>query len=382
MGDDSATSKLQIQSQGAFDVESQVHRTHYTTTFLRAPKLSRNEASTISALILPEEKLISFTVERRLHGALLNPAIVLVTDKRTIIINRKYLRLKSDIAFIKHESVVSFRVVHGIVFSSVQIRQAGTSDSSYVFGGVKEGEIRGFSREGANAIANGINYAVHIKARQKPEQAARSEAQNGMSSWVYHFDAMNTLQDTTALRVPYSSSYNLSTPETFQRATERDQEVASIDVESGPVNGESTQQVQLWNAESEDPQYPPVQAGAPQAPGAGFDIPSDAPNNPVTERASVLGPAAGQPQTAEAAKAGDISQNIAGSDQHTHITPDDLLIFKLRNAREVLNTEYRRAADGSIRYPEPIELISGDFQSNRPSLFYGLLSRIKRMRDR
>jgi hypothetical protein len=381
MEDNNTVSTLQVVAQGTCDVESQVHHAHYTTTFLKVPKLSRNEASTISSMILPEEKLLSFTVERRLHGALLNPAIVLVTDKRTIIINRKYLRLKSDIAFIKHDSVVSFRVAHGIIFSSVHIRQRGNSDSSYVFGGVKEGEIRGFSREGANAIANGINYAVHIKAKHNPEPVTRNETKSSMSNWIYHFDAMHRLQDAIALRVPYSSSYCISTPTDFQHATGA-REAASVDVDNGPVNDGSTQQqMQLLNSGSEDPQYSPAQAGASQASSVGFNIPSDTSSYPIAEHADGSGRAAGQPQAAEAAKAGEVPQSSFSSEQNTHITPEDLLIFKLRNAREVLNTEYRTAADGSVRYPEPIELISGDLQANRSSLFYGLLSRIKRMRE-
>src|SRR5271157_2419545 len=100
----------QIEAQCTYDSEDRVYRIGYKTTMLKAPKLSKKEAGTVASLIHPEEKFIAFATERGLHGGLLNPTIVLVTDHRTIIINRKYLRLKSDIAFIEHDSVASFRV--------------------------------------------------------------------------------------------------------------------------------------------------------------------------------------------------------------------------------------------------------------------------------
>lgn len=130
---------------------------------LKAPKFSRKEARTISSLMMPDERMLVLATERRLHGAWLNPTIILVTDRKMVVVNRKYFRLKSDISFIKHESIVSFRVAHSLLFSSIKIRQQGNSDSSKEFNGKYEGEIRGFSRGDADSLARAINYVSHIK---------------------------------------------------------------------------------------------------------------------------------------------------------------------------------------------------------------------------
>jgi microcompartment protein CcmL/EutN len=402
----------EIKAQSVYDAKSQAQHIHYSTHAYRAPKLSKNEASTISSLILPEEKVLAYATERRIHGALLNPTIVLVTDKRTIIINRRYLRLKSDIAFIEHDSIASFRVVHSILFSSVHIRQDGTADSGKVFEGVGEGEIRGFSREGANAIADGINYAKHVRAKikQKHEterqeaagESARSEEDDVVSNWAEQMKVMHELNTTTAVRLPDSSMYCLSMQSAIQRATElahgketggmieetvqampaeRIEPQFSIQAEVresmpsigapialGALSSHVSDQVEAEAAAA--PKYQVAEEAPVQMPNLEVVIPSEIQEGKPAEQASSMEQAvAEQKQTEEVTKA-----RLHSSTATHQITPDDLMIFSVRKARDALDSQRHAPASVTVRYPEPEEIIRSDGQS----LFQGLLSMIKR----
>ncbi len=383
MKDQNIESALQIRPQSSFDIESRVYHTRHMAV-RKTPKLSKNESSTISSMILPEENVLAFAMERRLHGALLNPTIVLVTDHRTIIINRRYLRMKSDIAFIDHDSIASFRVVHSLMFSSVQIRQNGTPDSC-VFDNLCEGEIKGFSREGANMIANGINYARHIRSKQKHDQTKTDEMDDA-SRWSYQLSVMHKLHHDMALPLPDPASYCVSAPASVSYTTKRSMKIANEMVENSILDGETTlQQMVVRQLEQEGPACSQSQIDVPdvlsQEPCQGMAMAGTLgiKECALPEQACMLEQVVEQNRPAEAEKARSFAQrSTVPETRTTTLKPEDLLIFKKRSEKvtpEDLEKSVR--ASMAIEYPTPSELISGKFDSNKSSLFYGLFAKIK-----
>lgn len=333
------------------------------------------------------------------------------------------------------KSVVSFRVAHGIVFSSVQIRQRGTSDSGYIFNGIKEGELKGLSRDGANTIANGINYAVHMKEEQKHEHVKRTEKKSELSDWAYHFDAMSRAQSAIEAPTRYSPNCYSATQTAVQQSAEHVPESRN-NVETYPVDRESMLlQMQTKNLRVEEPQFAPVRntdEGAsteasmssearyqsaestndfgrtveqqtivaeeidkflPHTPQTdiGEDIlsesvslHSDALGYQIAENVNTAGQSLEQlQQTIDAAKTGEFMQIKVSSDPNADITPDDLQIFKVRKAREEVHDNGHSAtiAIGAVDYPEPHKLLLENLQSERQSPFFRFLASIKHAQD-
>lgn len=125
--------------------------------------LSAKESSTMFGFLLPGEKVLAVAKQRRLHGAIVYPTIAMATNRRIIIVNRWFMRLKSAITFVTYENISSFRVTHGIVFSSVKLRLRGSMKNQALMldGKTEEGEIIGLSRGDASGLANAITMVLN-----------------------------------------------------------------------------------------------------------------------------------------------------------------------------------------------------------------------------
>ncbi len=119
---------------------------------------SKKESNTLGSLLLPGERVITYAKQRRLHGAMFYPTVAIATNKRIIIVNRTMLRVWSDISFINYDQVISLRVMHGPLFSTIKMRLKGTAEKS-VGGG--DGEIHGLTHFGAVMVSNAINRALN-----------------------------------------------------------------------------------------------------------------------------------------------------------------------------------------------------------------------------
>jgi hypothetical protein len=161
--------------------------------------LSAKESSTMFGFLLPGEKVIAVAKQRRLHGAIVYPTIAMATNRRIIIVNRWFMRLKSAITFVTYENISSFRVTHGIVFSSVKLRLRGSTKNQALMldGKTEEGEIIGLSRGDAAGLANAItmvlnNYEVldkgDLRNAKRGNYAEPAERMSSGISEVLGFD--------------------------------------------------------------------------------------------------------------------------------------------------------------------------------------------------
>lgn len=147
---------------------------------------SEREYRTLSGLLIEGEEAWAYAKQRKLSGALFYPTLAIATNKRLIIVNRWFMRLKSDITFIEYGNIASFRVVHGIMLSDIRIRLKGSSMSSgYIFdGGREEGDIKGLPREAADAMMKAINLAIH-EGRALPQTIMREERAGSVNDGIY-----------------------------------------------------------------------------------------------------------------------------------------------------------------------------------------------------
>ncbi len=128
------------------------------------------EIRVLRSLIPRNEKIMVITNQRRLDFSPFYPSIIVATDKRLLICNRWFLGIKGDITFLPYVNITSYRMVKGILFSSILIRiQGSAKDNSYILNGVKEeGEIRGLTEEAAMNIIKAITYWAHGAEQKTP----------------------------------------------------------------------------------------------------------------------------------------------------------------------------------------------------------------------
>jgi hypothetical protein len=319
-------------------------------------KFSKLEANTISSLIFPDERLIVHAAERPLHGGVLNPTVVMVTDQRTIIVNRKYLRLKSDITFIDHANVVSFRVVHGLVFSSVWIRQQGASDSEHVFIGVGEGEIRGLSRADTNAVANAISHFTRLKKK-------------GIEHSVHEEIAVERQHETVNDRIAHMQGVAL--PEWKYKSSTPQPVHSMVAIQATTVPGYST-------ITSITPSEPARERLKAELPNEGPQVMPQAESitrNDNYQKTVIQPVNEGMPVMPQG-----MSITPNNNDQKTVIQPvdpDDLLIFKVRKARGEVKVQEPVSESWSGEYPTPDQILVGEKQKGKPSMFQSFFDMIK-----
>jgi hypothetical protein len=133
--------------------------TGYSTGLDLSAYLLEKESKTISENIGHDDQVVHVAKQRRLSGAVISPALVVLTSKKIVIINRLFGGVKSDITFISHQDISSVRIAHGIIFSSVYVRIRGAvGDLGKVFKGeTEEGEINGLHRGDADLIFTRLN---------------------------------------------------------------------------------------------------------------------------------------------------------------------------------------------------------------------------------
>ncbi len=122
---------------------------------------SVRELKALVKLMLPDERVLSSAKKSRLHGSLLSRIVFITTNRRIVALSRKVLRSRSEIAAIPYENIASFRVAHGLMTSSVQIRlrEIQEYDSCFRAKG-NEREITGLSKDDAESIAYSINMVM------------------------------------------------------------------------------------------------------------------------------------------------------------------------------------------------------------------------------
>ena len=88
------------------------------------------------------------------------------------MVNRWAGGVKSDIAFIPYENIVSIRISHGVLFSSLFIRLKGAGkDVGATFGSERdEGEVNGLNRNDAEVLFREINSVLHNNAINSARQ--------------------------------------------------------------------------------------------------------------------------------------------------------------------------------------------------------------------
>jgi len=137
------------------------------------------ELGLVQKILWPDETVEGTFKQRRIGpGAdLVNPSTVIVTDKRVIIVNRATLGFRQDYEAIPYSNIVSVRLEHGLISSSVFIRIQGfapTSEKGLLKPGDNEGEIDGLSHR--NAIE--LNDYLNKKLEYKEDIASQSRQQH------------------------------------------------------------------------------------------------------------------------------------------------------------------------------------------------------------
>ncbi len=127
--------------------------------------LKKNEIKTLSKILEPGEEVISVARQHRIKK-LIAPAIAIATDKRIIIMKRDALGIRSDIHFIPYEHIVSFRVVHGFLLTSIKLRLLGApKQKEQAVTGIEEDEteIGGLTKTVARLLAGKLSERIQSR---------------------------------------------------------------------------------------------------------------------------------------------------------------------------------------------------------------------------
>ncbi|MEM3181192.1 MAG: PH domain-containing protein [Candidatus Micrarchaeaceae archaeon] len=129
------------------------------------------EKEILSKVMEADEEIIAVGRQNRL-SKLIAPSIALSTSKKIIIFKRDALGIRTDMHFIPYESIVSFRVVHGFIFSSIKLRLLGAvkpGEHAMADASEDETEIRGLKKSMAKFLAVKISENVS-KSRSKTRE--------------------------------------------------------------------------------------------------------------------------------------------------------------------------------------------------------------------
>ncbi len=143
--------------------------------------LSLKESDILLGVLLPGEKTMAKARQRRFHKATLFPTVAIATDRRVIILNRRFLGLKSSITVVTYDNIASFKITHGIMLSSIKLRLKSSKNRPAALNtGIEEGEIVGLSRKGALDLTGVItamlnNYEILDKSELKRAKRGNME---------------------------------------------------------------------------------------------------------------------------------------------------------------------------------------------------------------
>lgn len=142
-------------------------------------------------VLWPDETVEGTIKQRRFMpgGSLITPTTVVVTDKRLIIINRASLGLRQDYEVVPYNAIVSVRLEHGIITSTVFVRVQGyEADKGLLGGGKQEGEIDGLKNKDAVELSDYINKKIEERLDAQADvdkEISKQHLDSGVGAYVY-----------------------------------------------------------------------------------------------------------------------------------------------------------------------------------------------------
>ena len=115
----------------------------------------------------------------------------MLTNKRIIIVNRASMGLRQDYEVIPYTAIVSVRLEHGMISSTVFIRVQGyENDKGLLAGGKQEGEIDGLKNKDAIEFADFVNKKLEerLDAQSVIEKQVEGHVDSSPGSYVYCTD--------------------------------------------------------------------------------------------------------------------------------------------------------------------------------------------------
>jgi len=157
-------------------------------------RFSKKELEILGKIMEEGEEVLAVSRQSRI-SKLIAPSIALATSKRVAIIKRDLLGIRSDIHFIPYDNIVSFRLVHGFVFSSVKLRLMGSvrPDSQDMLDKMgDETEIRGLTKKDAHKITAKISERVSMKKSVKEREIVKERKAGPIINIFYNSNIINT----------------------------------------------------------------------------------------------------------------------------------------------------------------------------------------------
>lgn len=156
-------------------------------------QIDASELMLAKKILWPEEEVEGTIKQRRFMpgGSLITPTTVIVTDKRLIIINRASLGFRQDYEVVPYNAIMSVRLEHGIITSTVFIRVLGYDTDKGLLGkGKQEGEIDGLKNKDATELTDYLNKKLEKRfdaqaSVDKQIQGKEQQLDNGVGSYVY-----------------------------------------------------------------------------------------------------------------------------------------------------------------------------------------------------
>lgn len=136
-------------------------------------KIDPEDVKLVNRMLWKGEKVFGTFSQRRIGpgGSVTVPTSVVLTDMRVLIINRATLGLRHDYEVIPYPAIMSVRLEHGMISSSVFIRVQGyDTDKGFLNNGKQEGEIDGLHNDDAIELADFINKQVQQLMYSKYKQ--------------------------------------------------------------------------------------------------------------------------------------------------------------------------------------------------------------------
>ncbi len=135
---------------------------------------SEKDASELKGMLWPDEVVEILVKQKRFApgGSVVDPMKIVGTNKRMILASRGAMGLRKDYEVVPYKQIVSVRLQHGMVSSSVLIRLQGYDTGQGVLKtGKDEGEIDGLDGDDASALANFIEKKISGERDGAPADA-------------------------------------------------------------------------------------------------------------------------------------------------------------------------------------------------------------------
>lgn len=149
-----------------------------------------SELKLVQKVLWPDEDVVGTIKQRRIGpgGSVVTPTTVVMTNKRLIIVNRASMGLRQDYEVIPFTAIVSVRLEHGIISSTVFIRVQGyENDRGLLSGGKQEGEIDGLRNRDAVEFADFVNKKLEerLDVQSTIEKQVDAHIDSTPGSYVY-----------------------------------------------------------------------------------------------------------------------------------------------------------------------------------------------------